>query len=91
MQRMAAEAARYEQCGSGPVQVVRHRVYRITALPSAPASPEEALIRHVFAASGGAATEHAQRMFSRPDGVYQDSDYRIISVEQVLPEPGEFL
>ncbi|MFD9359888.1 hypothetical protein [Streptomyces sp. NPDC060031] len=91
VQRMAAEAARDEQSGGGlPVEVMRHRVYRITALPSAAASPEEALIRHVFAASGGAATEHAQRMFSRPGGIY-DSEYRIISVEQVLPEPGEFL
>lgn len=92
VQRMAAEAARDEQSGSGPpVEVVRHHVYRITALPSPAASPEEALTRHIFAASGSAATEHAQRMFSRPDGIHPDIGHRIISVKQVLPEPGELL
>ncbi|MFE1546551.1 hypothetical protein [Streptomyces sp. NPDC058718] len=71
--------------------MLRHRVYRITARAAAASIGEEALVRHVFAASGGAAAEHARGMFSRPGSVYQDSDYRIISVEQVLPEPGEFL
>ncbi|MFJ3206126.1 hypothetical protein [Streptomyces sp. NPDC086989] len=90
-QRMAAETAWSEQSDGGqPVEVLQHRVYRITARPATAPTGEEALVRHVFAASAGAAVEHARRMFGRPGSIYQDSEYRIISVEQVLPEPGEF-
>ncbi|MFE5709563.1 hypothetical protein ACFQ7J_01835 [Streptomyces sp. NPDC056501] len=90
-QHKASEAAWSEQSGGGlPVEVLRHRVYRITARAAAASVGEEVLVRHVFAASGGAAVEHARGMFGRPGNVSQDSDYRIISVEQVLPEPGEF-
>ncbi|MFC9818045.1 hypothetical protein ACFVJM_39025 [Streptomyces virginiae] len=94
VQRMAAEAAeaaRSEQPdGGGPVEVVRHRVYRITARATVPSAGEEPVVRHVFAASGGAAVEHARRMFSRTGSIYQNGEYQITSVEQVLPEPGEF-
>ncbi|MEU2835066.1 hypothetical protein ABZ667_41670 [Streptomyces lavendulae] len=90
VQRMATETARSEQSGGGlPVEVLRHRVYRITSR-AAGSSDEEDLVRHVFAASSGAAVEHARRMFGRPGSIYQDSDYRITSVKQVLPESGEF-
>ncbi|MFB6807965.1 hypothetical protein [Streptomyces sp. NPDC056387] len=90
-QRMAAEAAWSEQASGGlPVEVLRHRVYRITARATAASAGEEALIRHVFAASGGAAVEHARAMFVRPGSIYQDGEYRITAVEQILPEPGEF-
>lgn len=90
VQRMAAEAALDEPSGDGlPTEVLRYRVYRITAQPAASAR-EQPLIRHVFAPSGGAAVEHAQAMFSRPASIYQDRGYRIISVDQVLPEPGAF-
>ncbi|MEU7509736.1 hypothetical protein ACFZBM_38570 [Streptomyces lavendulae] len=91
VQRMAAEAARSEQMDGGlPVEVLRHRVYRITARPATAPAGEEALVRHVFAASAGAAVEHAAGMFGRPGSAYPASEYRIMSVEQVLPEPGEF-
>ncbi|MEU8941694.1 hypothetical protein AB0C97_27005 [Streptomyces goshikiensis] len=89
---MAAEVDRDEQSGSGlPVEVLRHLVYRIAARRAASSPEEQPLVRHVFAASGGAAVEHAQAMFSRPGSIYQDGEYRIASVEQVLPKPGEFL
>ncbi|MFI1458975.1 hypothetical protein [Streptomyces roseus] len=90
-QRMAAEAAWSEQREDGlPVEVRRHRVYRITARATAPTAGEEVLVRHVFAASGPAAVEQARSMFGRPGSIYEDGEYRIMSVEQVLPEPGEF-
>ncbi|MFE9703353.1 hypothetical protein [Streptomyces sp. NPDC005930] len=90
-QRMAAEAGWSEQSDSGlPVEVLRYRVYRVTARQAAVAAGEGALVRHIFAASAGAAVEHAQRMFGRPHSTCQDGEYRIDSVEQVLPEPGEF-
>lgn len=89
-QRKAIEAARSEQSGGGlPVEVLRHRVYRITARAVSALMEEEAVVRHVFAASAGAAVEHAHRMFGQPGGAYRDSEYRIDSVEQVLPEPGK--
>ncbi|MFD8026773.1 hypothetical protein ACFV6G_40995 [Streptomyces lavendulae] len=89
-QRIAAEAAWSEQAGGLPVEVLRHRVYRITAGPATAPAEEEALIRHIFAASAGAAVEHARAMFARHASLYEDGGHRIISVEQVLPEPGEF-
>ncbi|MFC8295257.1 hypothetical protein ACFUJ0_16640 [Streptomyces sp. NPDC057242] len=89
-QRKATEAAWSEQSEGGlPVEVLRYRVYRITARAVSAPVEEEAVVRHVFAASAGAAVEHARRMFSRPGGACRDGEYRIDSVEQVLPEPGE--
>lgn len=90
-QRKATEAAWSEQSDSGlPVEVLRHRVYRITARLTAASAGQDALVRHVFAASAGAAVEHTRGVFGRPGSIYQDGESRIISVEQVLPEPGEF-
>ncbi|MER5501879.1 hypothetical protein ABT096_32395 [Streptomyces sp. NPDC002561] len=90
-QRKATEAAWGERSGDRlPVEVLRHRVYRATARATAPTAGEEVLVRHVFAASGGAAIEHDRSMFARPGSTYQDVEYRIISIAQVLPEPGEF-
>ncbi|MFE6850017.1 hypothetical protein ACFVDH_04390 [Streptomyces sp. NPDC057674] len=90
VQRKATEAAWSERSDGGlPVEVLRHRVYRITVRPATAPAVEESLVRHVFAASPGAAVEHARTMFGRPGSVYQDREYRIVSVEQVLPEPGE--
>ncbi|MEW1640393.1 hypothetical protein AB0469_40905 [Streptomyces sp. NPDC093801] len=89
VQRKATEASWSEQPGVDlPLEVLR--VYRITARATASSAGEEVLVRHLFAASAGAAVEHARRMFSRPGSIYQDGEYRIISVEQVLPESGDF-
>ncbi|MFF4582131.1 hypothetical protein ACFY15_27665 [Streptomyces sp. NPDC001373] len=91
-QRKATEASWSEQPGDGlPVEVLRHRVYRITARATSAPAETQAAVRHVFAASAGAAVEHARGMFGRPSSIYHDGEYRILSVEQVLPEPGEFL
>ncbi|WP_374771727.1 hypothetical protein OG756_41375 [Streptomyces sp. NBC_01310] len=88
-QRMDTEATWDEQAGSiQPVEVRRHRIYRITARPAAAGEPP--LIRHIFAASASAAVEHAHALFRRPRSIYQDGEYRITSVEQVLPESGDF-
>ncbi|MFD8990339.1 hypothetical protein ACFVZ4_20040 [Streptomyces goshikiensis] len=90
-QRMAAEAAWDEHAAGGlPVEVLRHRVYRVTARQAGSSTGDLPLIRHIFAASGAAAVERAQAILSRPGSPYQDGPHRIISVEQVLPEPGEF-
>ncbi|MDW4903220.1 hypothetical protein RB625_32935 [Streptomyces californicus] len=90
-QRMATEAGCSEQADAClPVEVLRYRVYRVTARQATAPAGEEALVRHIFAASAGAAVEHAQRMFDRHSSTCQDGEYRINSVEQVLPEPGEF-
>ncbi|MFF4457900.1 hypothetical protein [Streptomyces goshikiensis] len=90
-QRKAMEAVWSEQADGGlPVEVLRYRVYRITARAAAAPTGEEAVVRHVFAASSGEAVERAQSMFGRPGSIYQAGEYRITSVEQVLPEPGEF-
>ncbi|MEU8779955.1 hypothetical protein [Streptomyces sp. NPDC048606] len=88
-QRMAAETAWDERAGSIlPVEVRRHRIYRITAQPTAAGEP--AVIRNFFAASAGAAVEYAEAMFRRPGGRYENGEYRITSVDQILPESGDF-
>lgn len=88
-QRMATETAWDEQSSSIlPVEVRRHRIYRITA--RATATGEPLVIRSFFAASAGAAVEYAETMFRRPGSMHQNGEYRIASVEQVLPESGDF-
>ncbi|MGW7318424.1 hypothetical protein [Streptomyces sp. NPDC054865] len=91
VRRKATEAGWSQQSDAGlPVEVLRHRVYRITARATIPPDRQEVVVRHIFAASGGAAVRHARNMFNRPGSRYQDGEYRIISVDQVLPDPGEF-
>ncbi|MFF3018193.1 hypothetical protein [Streptomyces sp. NPDC057939] len=90
-QRKATEARWSEQADAGlPIEVLRHRVYRITARATTASDQQAVVVRHIFAASGGAAVEHARRLFDWPGSPYQDGEYRIIAVDQVLPEPGEF-
>ncbi|MEU8943615.1 hypothetical protein OHU17_38050 (plasmid) [Streptomyces goshikiensis] len=89
--RMATEAASEEPGSAGlPVEVLRCRVYRITGGTANSPAGEQPLIRHIFAASGAAAFDQARAMFSRPGSTHHEGEYRITSVEQVLPEPGEF-
>ncbi|MFJ9808948.1 hypothetical protein ACIRTB_11990 [Streptomyces sp. NPDC101158] len=76
--------------GQGPIERLRHRVYRITARPAAALAGEQPLVRHYFAGSEAAAVGHAQRSFSRQSGTNENGEYRIVSVEQILPRPGEF-
>ncbi|GAA1553715.1 hypothetical protein [Streptomyces globosus] len=77
--------------GQAPIEMIRHYVYRVTARPTAAPTGGRHLIRHYFAGSEAAAVEHAQRSFSRQSGPCGDGNYGIVSVEQVLPQPGEFL
>ncbi|MFD9572404.1 hypothetical protein ACFWBI_21430 [Streptomyces sp. NPDC059982] len=91
VQRKATEGGWSEQSGGGmPLEVLRHRVYRITARATAAGTAGDTWVRHLFAASADAAVEHARRMFSRPGSIYQDGEYRITSVKQILPESGDF-
>ncbi|MFE9803714.1 hypothetical protein ACFYP6_33490 [Streptomyces goshikiensis] len=91
VQRKDTEAGWSEQADAGlPVEVLRHRVYRITARATSTPDRQEVVVRHFFAACGGAAVEHAQTVFNRPGSRCQDDKYQIISVDQVVPEPGEF-
>ncbi|WP_405958934.1 hypothetical protein OG239_00685 [Streptomyces sp. NBC_00868] len=43
-----------------------------------------------MADSPGEAATRAWIVHGRPGGLYQQGEYRITAVEQVLPEPGEF-
>ncbi|MGW7433930.1 hypothetical protein ACWGIN_30855 [Streptomyces sp. NPDC054861] len=47
------------------------------------------MVRLYFAGSEAAAVKHAQRSFSRQSGTNQNGGYRIVSAEQILPQPGE--
>jgi len=90
LQRMATEAAWDVQSDGGPpVEALRRCVYRITVRPAAASARDQPLVRHIFAASGDTAVEHAQAMFSCPGSIYHAGEYRVISIEQILPEPGE--
>ncbi|MFJ2060603.1 hypothetical protein ACIOMM_32390 [Streptomyces sp. NPDC087908] len=75
--------------GQDPVERLRHRVYRVAARPAAALAGEQPMVRHYFAGSEAAAVEHAQRSFSRQSGTNENGGYRIVSVAQILPQPGE--
>ncbi|MFE3144892.1 hypothetical protein [Streptomyces scopuliridis] len=90
MQRVAVDIAAAEQHGGAPAEMLRHRVYRIVAQQAG--SPDEPrLTVHVMASSLGEAAHRAWTVYGRPGGLYQQDQYRITSVEQILPEPGELL
>ncbi|MFF2430863.1 hypothetical protein [Streptomyces mirabilis] len=92
MQRVALDVAAAEQRGGAPAEMLRHRVYRIVAQRTG--SPDEdspGLTVHMMASSISEAAHRAWTVYGRPGGLYQQGAYRITSVEQVLPEPGELL
>ncbi|WP_217576148.1 hypothetical protein [Streptomyces sp. GbtcB7] len=90
MQRVALDVAAAEQRGGAPAEMPRHRVYRIVAQQAGSPS-EPRLTVHMMASSLGEAAHRAWTVYGRPGGLYQQGSYRITSVEQVLPEPGELL
>lgn len=91
MQRVALDVAAFaEQHGGAPAEMLRHRVYRIGA-QRAGSPGEPRLTVHMMASSLGEAAHRAWTVYGRPGGLYQQGEYRITSVEQVLPEPGELL
>ncbi|MER5466511.1 hypothetical protein ABT010_38965 [Streptomyces sp. NPDC002668] len=90
MQRVALDVAAAEQHGGAPAGMLRHRVYRIVA-QRAGSPGEPRLTVHMMASSLGEAAHRVWTVYGRPSGLYQQGAYRITSVEQVLPEPGELL
>ncbi|MFE6804924.1 hypothetical protein [Streptomyces sp. NPDC057681] len=90
VRRVAAGVAAAEQHGGAPVEVLRHRVCRIVA-QRAGSLGELRLTVHLMASSLSEAAHRPWAFCGRPDGPYRQGGYRITSVEQVLPEPGELL
>jgi hypothetical protein len=90
LQRLVNDVAEAERSGVGTVEITRHRVYRIDARPAAGSSTHvPVLTLHLMAASPDRAAEKAWTVHGRDGGLYQRGGYRITSVEQALPEPGE--
>jgi hypothetical protein len=85
------DVAEAERSGVAAVEIRRHRVYRIDARPTAGSSGPDmpALVVHLMAASPGEAAARAWAIHERDGGLYQRGGYRIASVTQILPEPGE--
>ncbi|MGW7260618.1 hypothetical protein [Streptomyces sp. NPDC054834] len=91
LQRLVEEVDRAERAGVGVPEVLRHRVYRISAQPAGgrSAAGVSVLTIHLMAASPEDAAVKAWAIHGRHGGLYQRGDYRITSVERILPEPGE--
>ncbi|WP_432182870.1 hypothetical protein [Streptomyces sp. NBC_00063] len=90
MRRVVAGVAAAEQHGGAPGEMLRHRVCRIVA-QRAGSLGEPRLTVHLMASSLGEAAHWPWVVCGRPDGPYRQGEYRITSVEQVFPEPGELL
>jgi hypothetical protein len=90
VQCVALDVAAAEQRGGAPAMLLRHWVYRIVAQRAGSAG-EPRLTVHMMASSLSEAAHRAWTVCGRPGGLYQRGAYRIASVEQVLPEPGELL
>ncbi|WP_326813420.1 MULTISPECIES: hypothetical protein [unclassified Streptomyces] len=88
MRRVASDVAAAEQHGEAPVEMLRHRVYRIDAQQTG-SLDEPRLTVHLMASSLSEAAHRPWTVYGRPAGPYRQGEYRITSVEQVLPEPGE--
>ncbi|WP_284581811.1 hypothetical protein [Streptomyces sp. 2P-4] len=74
--------------GQAPLELLRHRVYRITGRPIGQhASAGADFVVHLMAGTLSEAAHRAWNTYERPEGAYRTS--HITSVEQVLPEPGE--
>ncbi|MFF2431601.1 hypothetical protein [Streptomyces mirabilis] len=93
LRRLADEAACAEQAGIAVPEILRHQVYRIDARAAGtlPVDGDPVVILHLMAASSTEASDKAWAIHGKIGGLYQRGGYRITSVEQVLPEPGEFL
>ncbi|MFE2142661.1 hypothetical protein ACFXA3_13100 [Streptomyces sp. NPDC059456] len=76
--------------GQAPIELRRHRVYRITGRPLGEHAPGGAdFVVHLMAGSLSGASHRAWNTYGRPESTYRTS--HTTSVEQVLPEPGELL
>ncbi|MFF0143329.1 hypothetical protein ACFYRN_43925 [Streptomyces sp. NPDC005227] len=90
LQRLVKDVAEAERSGAGAVEITRHRAYRIDARPAAGSTAHvPVLTLHLMEATPDRAAEKAWTVHGRDGGLYQRGGYRITSVEQALPEPGE--
>ncbi|MEV6196522.1 hypothetical protein AB0M19_29455 [Streptomyces sp. NPDC051920] len=90
LQRLVEEVAEAERSGADAVEITRHRVYRIDARTAAGSTVHvPVLTLHLMEATPDRAAEKAWTVHGRDGGLYQRGGYRITSVEQALPEPGE--
>ncbi|MFE9454552.1 hypothetical protein [Streptomyces sp. NPDC006739] len=92
LQRLMRDVAEAERSGVRGPEICRYRVYRIDARPTAGCSSPDtpAPVVHLMAPSADAAAERAWAVHGRDGGLYPRGGYRIASVTQMLPEPGEF-
>ncbi|MFJ5273836.1 hypothetical protein [Streptomyces sp. NPDC088358] len=93
LRRLADGVGCAERAGIGVPEILRHQAYRIEARAagSLPAGGDPVVILHLMAASSTKASDKAWAIHGKIGGLYQGGGYRITSVGQVLPEPGEFL
>ncbi|WP_370419186.1 hypothetical protein AB8O64_12190 [Streptomyces sp. QH1-20] len=90
-QRLATEVADAEKRSGIPAEILRHRVYRITAEPAASRTVGESpFVVHLMGSCLSEAVNLAWNVYGRPGGLYQQRGYRITQAEQVLPGAGEW-
>ncbi|MEW2161356.1 hypothetical protein AB0950_40245 [Streptomyces sp. NPDC007189] len=91
LKRLMRDVDEAERSGVTGPEICRYRVYRVDVRPAAGCSSPDAPapVVHLMAASADAAAERAWAVHGKDGGLYQRGGYRIASVEQVLPEPGE--
>ncbi|MEU2688948.1 hypothetical protein ABZ654_34730 [Streptomyces hygroscopicus] len=90
LKRLMTDVAGAERSGVATPEIWRRRVYRIDAEPVGSSSPDMPVPAvHLMAASPDEADARAWAIHGRDGGLYQRGGYRIASVTQILPEPGE--
>ncbi|MFJ3842124.1 hypothetical protein ACWGHM_42640 [Streptomyces sp. NPDC054904] len=89
LQRLEEDRAHSGQPdGQAPIELLRHRVYRITGRTLGQHTPSSAgFVVHLMAGSLGEAAHRAWKTYGRSEATHRTS--HIITVEQVLPDPGE--
>ncbi|MFF7242202.1 hypothetical protein [Streptomyces collinus] len=92
LQRLMADVAESERSGVGAVEISRHRVCRIGARAVAGRFRPGAAgpVVHLMAAPAGEAAGRAWAVHGKDGSLYWRTGCRVASVEQVLPEFGEF-
>ncbi|MFJ8195127.1 hypothetical protein ACIQ8D_36140 [Streptomyces sp. NPDC096094] len=91
LQRLMHDVAQAERSGVAAPEISRQRVYRITTRPTGHGSGSDLLplTVHLMAASADEAAVQARAGNGRDGDSFQRGRYRIASVVQALPEPGE--
>ncbi|MEV6775724.1 hypothetical protein [Streptomyces syringium] len=90
-QRLATEVTDAEKRSGAPAEILRHRVYRITAQPATSRTVGESpFVVHLMGSCLSDAVNLAWSVYGRPGGLYQKGGCRITQAEQVLPGVGEW-